>query len=438
MGALGQGVGIATSIGQGAMQAANIAQQKGLTDRQKGEQYAQTALDAGVGVANTFLPGISAVYGIQKGLGNFADKIGDKGNETVTSADGTVSAVRSNKEGAQVLGDIASNMLNPTQAFSQGVGYLADKNFKQAALMMVPGGNMINRALDRKEENQRADEIDQMNRGPQFSTLGMPVGDMPVTEDQMPLGYKYGGSMGAHSYRRAGTMDIRDNYDNRPKVTGNGDPNNYLDTSMDSTAADLRSIAPFGSGMADLAPMAYNLYQGLSPYDEVSPEDLYTALQATRPDYSQAENQARQSYARMVNALGSSGASGGQRLAAQLAGSQAMSNDLMNVMSAEENAYRQSLAEANKFNAAAKTQAKMSAMDANWKMKNAKQEALKEAISAPKDKFDQMRRDAVALQYAQLGAPDISRFSQVGEIPYLQFAYDKYKKKQASKTPKKS
>lgn len=405
-GAVGQGVGIATSLGQGAMNAVNISQQQGLSNREKGEQYAQTALDAGVGVANTFLPGISAVYGIQKGLGNFADKLGSKGDETITSADGSVSAVRSGREGAQVLGDVASGLLNPTQAFAQGVGYLADKNFKQAALMMLPGGSAINKAIDRKEENQRANQIDKMNRGPQFSTLGMPIEDMPVTEDQMPLAYKYGGMMGAHSYDNGG---------------------NYLNTSLDNNKADIRSIAPFGSAIADLAPMAYNLYQGLSPYDEVNPEDLYSPLEATRPDYTQAENQARQSYARMVNALGASGASGGQRLAAQLAGSQAMSNDLMNVMSAEENAYRQSLAEANKFNAAAKTQAKMSAMDANWKMKNAKQEALKEAITAPKDKFDQMRRDAIALQYAQLGAPDISKNIQVGEIPFIEFAYDKYK-----------
>ena len=179
--------------------------------------------------------------------------------------------------------------------------------------------------------------------------------------------------------------------------------------------------------------MAFNLYQGLSPYDEVRPEDLYSPLEAVRPDYTQAENQARQSYARMVNALGASGASGGQRLAAQLAGSQAMSNDLMNIMSAEENAYRQAIAEANKFNAAAETQAKMSALDANWKLENAQQEALKEAITAPKDKYDQMRRDAIALQYAQLGAPDISRNIQVGEVPFMQFAYDKYKKKKATR-----
>jgi hypothetical protein len=430
---MSKGVGIATSLGQGAMNAINISQQQGLSNREKGEQYAQTALDAGIGVANTFLPGISTVYGIQKGLGNFADKIGEKGNETITSADGSVSAVRSGREGAQVLGDVASGILNPTQAFAQGVGYLADKNFKQAALMMVPGGSAINKSIDRKEENKRAEQIEKMNRGPQFSTLGMPVDDMPVTEDQMPLQYKYGGAMNAHSYRRAGQMDVKDKYDNKSKVTTNGDPNNYLNTALDDTKADIRSIAPFGSFAADLAPMAFNLYQGLSPYDEVRPEDLYSPLEAVRPDYTQAENQARQSYARMVNALGASGASGGQRLAAQLAGSQAMSNDLMNIMSAEENAYRQAIAEANKFNAAAETQAKMSALDANWKLENAQQEALKEAITAPKDKYDQMRRDAIALQYAQLGAPDISRNIQVGEVPFMQFAYDKYKKKKATR-----
>jgi flagellum-specific peptidoglycan hydrolase FlgJ len=435
---LGTAAGIATTLGQGAMGVANIAQSD-LNKRQKAEQYTQTGLDAGIGVANTFLPGISAVYGIQKGLGNFADKLGSSGDEAITSADGKVSAIRHGKEGAQVIGDIGSAMFNPMQSISQGVGYLADKNYKQAALSVVPFGSAINKSIDRKEDNKRANQIDRMNRGPQFSTLGMPVGDYPVTEDQMPLEHKYGGSMGAHSYRQAGTMDVKDNYDNSGKAGGNnGDPNNYLNTELTSTQRDLRSVAPFGSGIADLAPIAYNLYQGLSPYDEVAPEDLYSPMQAVRPDYTQAENQARQSYARMVNALGASGASGGQRLAGQLAGSQAMSNELMNVMTAEENAYRQSLAEANKYNAAAKSQAMMAAKDANWKMKNAKQESLKEAISGPKDKMDQMRRDAIALQYAQLGAPDISKFSQVGEIPYIQFALDNYKKKQASKAPKKS
>jgi hypothetical protein len=176
-GTVGSGIGLATTLGQGAMNVANISKQDELSNKQKAEQYAQTGLDAGIGVANMFLPGISAVYGIQKGLGNFASKIGDKGEETVTSADGTMSATRNNKETGQVVGDVLSGMLNPTQSFAQGVGYLADKNFKQAALMMVPGGIAINKSIDRKEENKRADEIERMNEGPQFSTLGMAVDD---------------------------------------------------------------------------------------------------------------------------------------------------------------------------------------------------------------------------------------------------------------------
>lgn len=440
-GNMGKGMGYATAIGQGAMQAYGTSQQEGLSDRQKAEQYSQTGVDTAMGIVGTAVPIVGAAYGIGRGIGGMFDKIGEGGDEIVTSADGKTSAVRHKKEGAQVTGDVLSNMFNPSQNVSQGMGYLADKDYKKAAMTFLAplGGAQIARSLERKEDNLKADQIERMNRGPQVSTLGMPVGDYPVTEDQMPLEHRYGGSMGAHSYRQAGTMDVKDNYDNPGKAGGdNGDPNNYLNTDLTSTQRDLRSVAPFGSGIADLAPMAYNLYQGLSPYDEVSPEDLYSPMQATRPDYSQAENQARQSYARMVNALGASGASGGQRLAGQLAGSQAMSSDLMNVMSAEENAYRQSLAEANKYNAAAKSQAMMGAMDANWKMKAAKQESLKEAISAPKDKMDQMRRDALALQYAQLGAPDISKFSQVGEIPFMQFALDKYKQKKASKAPKKS
>lgn len=429
-GNMGKGIGVATAIGQGAMQAANIANSD-LAKRQKAEQIARTGVDAAMGAVSAFVPIAGVAYGIGKGLGNFADKLGSSGDETITSADGSVSAVRHGKEGAQVVGDVLSGIIDPSKAFAQGVGYLADKNFKQAAITMLPGGTAINNAIDRKKDNRFANQIEQMNKGPQYSTLGIPVNDLPTTEDQMPLEHKYGGPMGVHSFEPGGGMNLKDSYDNKGKAAGNnGDPSNYLDTSLTDTKRDLRSVAPFGSVIADLAPMAYNLYQGLSPYDEVRPEDLYSPMQATRPDYSQAENQARQSYARMVNALGASGASGGQRLAGQLAGSQAMSNDLMNVMSAEENAYRQSLAEANKYNAAAKTQAMMGAMDANWKMKAAKQESLKEAISAPKDKMDQMRRDAVALQYAQLGAPDISRFSQVGEIPYMQFAYDQYIKNQ--------
>ena len=194
-GSLGSGIGIATSLGQGAMGVANIAQQEGLSNKQKGEQYAQTGVDAAVGVANTFLPGISTVYGIQKGLGNFADKLGSKGDELVTSADGKTSATRSNKEGAQALGDAFSSMVNPMQSISQGVGYLADKNYKQAALSVIPFGSAINKSIERKEENKRADEIDRMNRGPQVSTLGMAVDDRtnPVSNPYSIYSKKYGG-----------------------------------------------------------------------------------------------------------------------------------------------------------------------------------------------------------------------------------------------------
>jgi len=199
MGKVGTGVGIASSVAQGALGAANVAQQEGLTNKQKAEQYSQLGVDAGMGVVGSIFPIVGAAYGVGKGIGNLADKMGEGSDEIVMSPDGTEQVVRHNKEGLQVTGDVLSNMFNPAQNVSQGMGYLADKDYKKAALTFLAplGGAQIARAMDRKEDNKKADAWDRMRKGPQFSTLGMPIDDRvdtdPTTNPYSLYSKKYGG-----------------------------------------------------------------------------------------------------------------------------------------------------------------------------------------------------------------------------------------------------
>ena len=183
MGKAGTGIGIASTVAQGAMEAANIAQQQGASDKQKAEQYGQTAVDTGMGVVGSIIPVVGMAYGVGKGLGNLTDKIGTGSDEVVMSPDGTEQVVRHGKEGAQFAGDFISNNFNPGQNVSQGLGYLSDKDYKKAAMTFLAplGGAQIARSMDRKEDNKKADAWERMRKGPQVSTLGIAVDDREDT-----------------------------------------------------------------------------------------------------------------------------------------------------------------------------------------------------------------------------------------------------------------
>jgi hypothetical protein len=208
-----------------------------------------------------------------------------------------------------------------------------------------------------------------------------------------------------------------------------------VNTDLSGTSQDLRSRDTLMGTVGDAAGMAYNLYHGFAKPEYLNPEDLYKRIEAVRPDYTQAENTARQNYQGMRKTIGSSGLTGGQHIANQLKAAQMMDQNLYNLMTAEENAYLQSLDQAQKMNAQQFSDAKKTSVDANWRMDNARREHLKAAINAVQEKDSAKKSDKLAQSYIALSAPDLLGKDkiQVGNMSYAEYMKEKMAGKKSGK-----
>jgi hypothetical protein len=212
---------------------------------------------------------------------------------------------------------------------------------------------------------------------------------------------------------------------NKGKTSGKKDPR------------DLRTHETLASTVADMLPGAYNLYQALQPLDNVTPEDLYTKYSPEKVNYTQAENEARENYARMVNAAGQLGLSGGSRMGSLLAAAQQYDKEKGRILSEEENINKQLENQARQMNAQQRTAAQKQAMDVNWKMRTARQEHVKELASIAKNYFDAKRANELAEKYVAMSAPDLIGEDkwQVGHQGFLEYLKaEKAKEKNSKKS----
>jgi flagellum-specific peptidoglycan hydrolase FlgJ len=216
-----------------------------------------------------------------------------------------------------------------------------------------------------------------------------------------------------------------------------GNKSNKGKTSEEKDPRDLRTHETLASTVANMLPGAYNLYQALQPLDNVTPEDLYTKYSPEKVNYTQAENEARENYARMVNAAGQLGLSGGSRMGSLLAAAQQYDKEKGRILSEEENINKQLENQARQMNAQQRTAAQKQAMDVNWKMRTARQEHVKELASMAKNYFDAERANEIAEKYVAMSAPDLIGEDkwQVGHQGFLEYLKaEKAKEKNSKKS----
>jgi hypothetical protein len=187
---------------------------------------------------------------------------------------------------------------------------------------------------------------------------------------------------------------------------------------------DLRTHGTLGSTVANLLPGAYNLYQALQPLQTVTPGDLYSKYSPQKINLTQAENEAQEDYARMVNSINTSGLPAGMRIGALLAASQQAAKQKARVLSEEENLNTQLENQARQMNAQQETGAKQKAMDVNWRMRTARQEHVKELASMAKNYVDAKTANELAEKYVMMSAPDLIgegkwQFGRQGFLEYL-------------------
>ena len=206
------------------------------------------------------------------------------------------------------------------------------------------------------------------------------------------------------------------------KSTGNYD----VDTTLTDTTQDISNKGTAWDVIANAAPIAYNAYQAFSKPKSYSAKDFYTPMEAIRPDYTQAENEARYTYANLMNSIGASGLSGGN-YASNAQNAANMRNRAMGeVAMAEENAFRQDQAHVRDINTSAYDKARAAAEQLNLASQTARQEHGKEALTGVKDWRNTQISNDLAMQYAALGAPDITRFKKFGYTPYIDVLREKY------------
>jgi hypothetical protein len=231
--------------------------------------------------------------------------------------------------------------------------------------------------------------------------------------------YKYGGSFDMP--RQQMYMPL----DNVERMGGHiyDDGGNYdVDTTLTDTTQDISTKGTAWDVLANAAPIAYNAYQAFSKPKTYAAKDFYTPMEAIRPDYTQAENDARENFAATLKTIkGTTNTPGyAQAVAAERA------KQLGNIGMAEENAYLADKMHVRDINTSAYDKARAAAEQLNLAAQTARQEHGKEALTGIKDWKNKQISDDLAMQYAALGAPDITRFKKFGYTPYMDVLREKY------------
>jgi hypothetical protein len=330
----------------------------------------------------------------------------------VTNAAATAATQRISQENA----DTAQKQLNP----------ITDNNLQPVAALPGTPQNMYPNAMlttDMAAGNYAKyggyqpkvsyHEFPQIN--PDWKNHAGPMGQ-GLTNTQI---YKYGGSF--EMPRQQMYMPL----DNVERMGGHmyDDGGNYnVDTTLTDTTQDISTKGNALDVIANAAPIAYNAYQAFSKPKSYSAKDFYTPMEAIRPDYTQAENDARENFAATLKTIkGTTNTPGyAQAVAAERA------KQLGNIGMAEENAYLADKIHVRDINTSAYDKARAAAEQLNLASQTARQEHGKEALTGVKDWRNTQISNDLALQYAALGAPDITRFKKFGYTPYIDVLREKY------------
>jgi hypothetical protein len=330
----------------------------------------------------------------------------------ITNAAATAATQRISQENA----DTAQKQLNP----------ITDNNLQPVAALPGTPQNMYPNAMlttdmaagsyakyGGYQPKVSYHEFPQIN--PDWKNHAGPMGQ-GLTNTQI---YKYGGSfqmprqqmympldnverMGGHMYDNGGNYDV--------------------DTTLTDTTQDISTKGTAWDVIANAAPIAYNAYQAFSKPKSYSAKDFYTPMEAIRPDYTQAENDARENFAATLKTIkGTTNTPGyAQAIAAERA------KQLGNIGMAEENAYLADKIHVRDINTSAYDKARAAAEQLNLASQTARQEHGKEALTGVKDWRNTQISNDLAMQYAALGAPDITRFKKFGYTPYIDVLREKY------------
>lgn len=242
--------------------------------------------------------------------------------------------------------------------------------------------------------------------------------------------YKYGGSFDMPRQQMYMPLDnvermgghIYDGLSTATNFLSLDVPNYDVDTTLTDTTQDISTKGTAWDVLANAAPIAYNAYQAFSKPKTYTAKDFYTPMEAIRPDYTQAENDARENFAATLKTIkGTTNTPGyAQAVAAERA------KQLGNIGMAEENAYLADKMHVRDINTSAYDKARAAAEQLNLAAQTARQEHGKEALTGIKDWKNKQISDDLALQYAALGAPDITKFKKFGYTPYMDVLREKY------------
>jgi hypothetical protein len=182
-----------------------------------------------------------------------------------------------------------------------------------------------------------------------------------------------------------------ENYNNKSLNT----PIEGFKTGQDTVKSNYENRESLGAFAANMAPIAYNAYQGFLAKQMPLPENMAAQydpyLQNVNPQLRAAQEEAAHAYAALRN-MGNPGA-----VAANL-GNLSHQNALARaeILAAKENADNLSKTEAAKYNNKNKVDAKLMKWQLEAQMKNAKAEAQKETFTGFKDYQNMLTNNAMA------------------------------------------
>jgi len=218
-----------------------------------------------------------------------------------------------------------------------------------------------------------------------------------------------------------------------PGSKGLNTPIEEFKTGQDTVKSNYENREGLGAFAANMAPIAYNAYQGFLAKQMPLPENMAAQydpyLQNVNPQLRAAQEEAAHAYAALRN-MGNPGA-----VAANL-GNLSHQNALARaeILAAKENADNLSKTEAAKYNNKNKVDAKLMKWQLEAQMKNAKAEAQKEAITGIKDYSNMQTQNALAGDYNAMAGEGNYTYEN---IPYLQGLQKTFAASQAARKKKK-
>jgi hypothetical protein len=204
-------------------------------------------------------------------------------------------------------------------------------------------------------------------------------------------------------------------------------------TGQDNVKSNYENREGLGAFAANMAPIAYNAYQGFLAKQMPLPENMAAQydpyLQNVNPQLRAAQEEAAHAYAALRN-MGNPGA-----VAANL-GNITYQNTLARtkILADNENINNLAKTEAAKYNNKSKVDANLMKWQLQAQMLNAKAEAQKEALTGVKDYSNMQTQNALASDYNAMAGEGNYTYEN---IPYLQGLQRTFATSQAARNKKK-